>query len=390
MIFDYGTLKIIWLFIIGFIMMGFAITGGADLGVGVLIPTLGRNDDERKIILRSIGPTWEGNQVWLITGGAAIFAAWPFVYATLFSSLYFALLIVLLALILRPPGIDYREKIISPFWRQFWDWSLGFSGFVPALLFGVVFGNVFLGFPFTFDESLRSHYTGSLISLLTPFPILCGMFSLSLLLTQGALFLQLKTKSTKSTKSSKTSSTSSTPSIPTSDIAKRAKVTALLFTILAFILFMICFYWTTVLPGAFITDMPDINSSFNPLMKTVEVLPGHWFLRFDIRPMGWYLPGFILLSFLFTGILTFLNFSKMAILFNSINLILIIFLVGFMLYPFILPSTLNPNHGLTIWDATSSYLTLTWMFWGVVIFFPIVLSYTIWVFKIMFKTEGKY
>jgi len=150
-VFDYETLKIIWWGVVGLLLIGFAVLDGWDLGVGMLLPYVGRSDDERRVVLNSVGPTWEGNQVWFITAGGATFAAWPLVYATAFSGFYIALIVVLFALFLRPVGFDYRSKVPDPRWRGAWDWGIFVAGLVPALVFGVAFGNLLLGVPFHFD-----------------------------------------------------------------------------------------------------------------------------------------------------------------------------------------------------------------------------------------------
>ena len=186
MLFDYFTLKIIWWLLVGALLIGFALLGGFDLGVGTLLPFVARSDKQRRVLLNSIGPTWEGNQVWFITGGAALFAAWPLAYAVTFSSLYFALLLVLFALFFRPIGFDYRSKLPNPKWRSAWDWALFAGGFVPALLFGVAFGNLLQGIPFYFDEDMRIYNMGTLLGLLNPFALFAGVISVSMLVMQGA------------------------------------------------------------------------------------------------------------------------------------------------------------------------------------------------------------
>src|SRR6185436_18910518 len=177
MIFDYETLKIIWWLFVGLLLVGFALTDGWDLGVGTLLPFVGRTDDERRVVINSIGPTWEGNQVWFITAGGATFAAWPLVYASAFSGFYAALILTLFALFLRPVGFDYRSKVEDPRWRSVWDWGIFVAGFVPALVFCVAFGNLLLGIPFHFDGDQRSFYTGSFIGLLNPFALVAGLGS---------------------------------------------------------------------------------------------------------------------------------------------------------------------------------------------------------------------
>src|SRR6516165_921644 len=186
---DYETLKVIWWLFIGVLLIGFAVTDGFDLGIGTLLPFLGRNDEERRVMLNSVGPTWEGNQVWFITAGGAIFAAWPVVYATAFSGFYVALILTLFALFFRPVGFEYRSKLADPRWRNAWDWALFVGGAVPALIFGVAFGNLLQGVPFHFDADQRVFYTGSFWGLLNPFALLAGVVSLAMLAMHGAIFL---------------------------------------------------------------------------------------------------------------------------------------------------------------------------------------------------------
>src|SRR5712671_7806168 len=150
---DYETLRLIWWSLLGVLLVAFAVMDGFDLGVAMLYRFLSRNDDERRVLLETIEPVWEGNQVWLVLGGGAIFAAWPILYATSFSGFYTAMLLVLLALILRPVSFAFRGKLSSPVWRNTWDWTLFISGLVPSLVFGVAFGNYLLGVPFQFDET---------------------------------------------------------------------------------------------------------------------------------------------------------------------------------------------------------------------------------------------
>ena len=177
MIFDYETLKVVWWLLIGVLLIAFAVTDGFDMGIGILLPFLGRSDGERRVIIGSVSATWEGNQTWLITAAGATFAAWPLVYAVSFSGMYFAMLLVLFALFFRPVAFDYRDKLRDPRWRSAWDWGIFIGSFVPALVFGVAFGNLLQGVPFHFDASMRSYYTGSFWALLNPFALLAGVVS---------------------------------------------------------------------------------------------------------------------------------------------------------------------------------------------------------------------
>ncbi|HEY0299925.1 MAG TPA: cytochrome d ubiquinol oxidase subunit II, partial [Rhizomicrobium sp.] len=190
---SYEELRLIWWALLGILLIGFAVMDGFDLGSAALLPWVARNDTERRQVINSIGPVWEGNQVWFILGGGAIFAAWPALYAASFSGFYLAMFAVLAALIFRPLSIVYRSKLESPRWRGAWDWTLFATGVVPSLIFGVAFGNLFLGVPFTFDSDLRFHADFSLFSLLTPFALVVGLVSLSMIVLHGATWLSLKT-----------------------------------------------------------------------------------------------------------------------------------------------------------------------------------------------------
>ena len=190
---DYEILKLVWWLFVGVLLVGFAVMDGQDMGVGSLLPFLGKNDTERRVMINTVAPHWDGNQVWLLTGGGAIFAAWPLVYATAFSGLYWALFIVLAALILRPVAFDYRSRVPAEKWRTSWDWALFIGSFVPPIIFGVAFGNMLQGVPFHFDETLRSTYTGSFWALLNPFALLCGVVSIAMIIFHGANYLILRT-----------------------------------------------------------------------------------------------------------------------------------------------------------------------------------------------------
>jgi cytochrome d ubiquinol oxidase subunit II len=363
MMLDYATLKLCWFFIIGVLFIGFAITGGSDLGVCALLPIIGKNDTERRVVLNSIGPTWEGNQVWFILAAGAIFAAWPFAYAAIFSSLYFLLFILLVPLILRPPGLDYRSKLKNSTWRTLWDYSLFFSGFIPIFLFGVMIGNLFLGVPFYYDDTLLPHATQSFFSLLTPYTLLLGAVCANALLLQGALFLQTKTEFS---------------------LCQRAKRIAQMFGGLFIITFPIAWYWTLYhIPGFAIVSIPALNTSMTPLAKEVTQAIGLWQTHYEIFPLGYFMPLAPLFGTLLAMLLSSLNCAKLALFSSSFGITSLMITWGFTLFPFILPSSTVPNHSLTLWDATSSPLTLSWMLGITILFLPIVLGYTLWAFRVM-------
>jgi cytochrome d ubiquinol oxidase subunit II len=361
--FDYETLKLIWWLFIGVLLIGFAIMDGFDMGVATWLPFLGKTDDERRVIINSIGATWEGNQTWLITAGGAIFAAWPLVYATAFSSLYIALLLVLFALFFRPVGFDYRSKLPNPAWRNSWDWALFAGSAIPALIFGVAFGNLLIGLPFYYDDTMRSFYTGSFWGLLNPFALLCGAVSLTMLMMHGAIYLQLRTDSA---------------------VQQRAKKAALITGIICAIAFALAGLWVAFgIDGYRITSIQNVNIALNPLAKTVEKSAGAWLSNYHSYPWMLLAPiaGFagIALALLSSNA----KKEKTAFVFSSTAIAGIILTAGFSMFPFIMPSSTNPVSSLTVWDAVSSQKTLGIMFVVTIIFLPLILLYTSWVFKVL-------
>jgi cytochrome d ubiquinol oxidase subunit II len=361
MIFDYETLQVIWWLFVGVLLIGFAVTDGFDLGVGALLPFLGKTDGERRVIINTVGPTWDGNQVWFITAGGAVFAAWPLVYAAAFSGLYIALLLVLFALFFRPVGFDYRSKLEDPRWR--WDWGLFVGGFVPALVFGVAFGNLLLGLPFQYDDTLRTTYTGSFFALLNPFALLTGVVSLSMLVMHGAIYIQLRTEGA---------------------VYQRAKVAARIFGLLMIAAFAAAGVWLAMgIDGFRIVSMPAAGTSPNVLAKVVEQAGGAWMNNYTLYPWMMAAPSLGFAGALLALLLSAKDRPGTAFVFSGIALAGVILTAGFSLFPFIMPSSLDPRSSLTVWDATSSHLTLTLMFWAVVIFLPIIILYTSWVYSVM-------
>lgn len=361
--FDYATLKLIWWLLVGVLLIGFAIMDGHDMGVGTLLPFLGKNDAERRIMINSVAPHWDGNQVWFITGGGAIFAAWPVVYATAFSGLYWALLLVLFALFFRPTGFDYRSKIADPRWRAGWDWGLFAGSAIPALVFGVAFGNLLQGVPFHFDDSLRSYYTGSFWALvINPFALLCGVVSLMLLVLQGATFLAHRT---------------------TGELQQRSVKAVTVAGIVVAAGFAIAGVFVAMMPGYVVKSALDPNAVLNPLMKEVAIEKGAWLANFWKWPLLWLAPllgigGALLAVWLVRAGKTLLSFVA-----SSLACAGVIFTTGAAMFPFVMPSSSQPNHSLTAWDVSSSHYTLGVMFWVALIFTPIVLAYTGWAYRTM-------
>jgi cytochrome d ubiquinol oxidase subunit II len=360
---DYATLKLIWWVLIGVLLIGFAVTDGFDMGAAVLLPFIAKTDEERRIVINTVGATWEGNQVWFITAGGAMFAAWPLAYAASFSGFYFAMLLVLFSLFFRPVGFDYRGKRVDIRWRQGWDIGLFIGGFVPALVFGVAFGNLLQGVPFVYDTDLRVTYHGSFFALLNPFGLLCGVVSLSMLTAHGAAFVKMKSDGI---------------------VAQRASKALRLFAGLAVVLFIVAgALVATLISGFTITSPAPLDTVANPLLKGVDSGPGLWLANYGLYPWMVFAPLVGVIGGMLAFILAGSRFERLAFLSTALMIVGVILTAGFSMFPFIMPSSLDPRSSLTVWDATSSKMTLQIMLVAVIIFLPIVLAYTAWVYRVM-------
>jgi len=362
-ILGYETLRVIWWLFVGILLIGFAVTGGFDLGIGTLLPWVGRNDEERRVVINTIGPTWEGNQVWFILGGGAVFAAWPPVYAAAFSGFFIALILVLFTLILRPVGFKYRSLIQDPRWRRTWDWCLFTGSMVPALVFGVAFGNLLLGVPFYLDGELRVFYEGSFFGLLNPYGLLAGLVSLSMLVMQGAVYLQLRTEG---------------------EIRERSRQwvpVAAAVLVASFALCGLLLWWPV--DGYQLLDFTGTEAPSDPLAKTVGLAPGAWLANYSAHPWMVLAPLAAFVGAAAAVQLSWLEHPGAGFVASSIAVAGVILTAGFSMFPFIMPSSLDPNSSLTVWDATSSLLTLQWMFLATVVFLPLILLYTGWVYRVL-------
>lgn len=358
---DYETLRVIWWLLIGILLIGFAIMGGFDLGVAMGLPWLTKDDMERRILINSIAPTWEGNQVWFILGGGAIFAAWPDLYALSFSGFYLAMLLILLALILRPVGFKYRSKVENTQWRTTWDWALFIGGFVPSLIFGVAVGNVLQGVPFYYDEHLRVFYTGTFLGLLNPFALSCGVLSVLMLVMHGAFFLQIKTEGV---------------------IQVRARKTAISSAILVILSFIALGFWTYWgIDGYVLQSTVPHDGPSNPLYKEAVKQAGAWFANYRVYPITMLIPV-LGIAGVFGAILS-VRKPLLAFIFSALSVGCIIGTVGISMFPFIMPSSTNPKFSLLVWDSSSSHLTLFIMLLMTVLFLPIIVAYTAWVYKVL-------
>ena len=361
---DYPTLKLIWWLLVGVLLVGFAIMDGHDMGVGTLLPFVGQGDDERRVVINTVGPHWDGNQVWFITGGGAIFAAWPLVYATAFSGFYWAMLAVLWALFFRPVGFDYRSKIHDARWRATWDWGLFVGGAVPPLIFGVAFGNLLQGVPFQFDDQLVSTYTGSFWQLLNPFALLAGVVSSAMITMHGGTYLAHRTEGAIQAR------------------ALKAAAGAALLMVLAFVGAGL---WLRVggIEGFVITSALDPAAAPDPLAKTVARSADAWWRNYATQPLLWALPALGVAGALLAAGLVGMRRTLAAFVASALAIVGVIGTAGAAMFPFVMPSSTMPAASLTVWDSVSSPLTLGLMLGATVIFMPLIVLYTGWAYRVM-------
>jgi len=360
---DYEMLRMIWWLLLGVLLIGFAIMDGFDLGAAIISPWVARNDVERRIVMNTVGPVWEGNQVWIILGAGAIFAAWPYVYAVAFSGFYLAMLLLLAGFILRPVSFKYRSKSTDPRWRRLWDGTFFISGFIPALLVGIAVGNVLLGVPFQFDDSLRMTYSGSFWELLNLFALVSGMLSVAMLMMHGALYVSIKTED---------------------PVTSRAIVIARICAVVVIVIFAVAGCWIAWgVEGYSVVNMAH-DAPSNPLNKQVSQAMGAWMNNYVhmkwtmVAPVLGFLGAFVVLVWANVR-----SLQRIVFVASSLSIFGIIATVGLSMFPFILPSSADPTSSLMVWDASSSQATLFIMLIATIFFMPIILAYTAWVYRVM-------
>ncbi len=364
MLFEYEVLRVIWWLLLGVLLVGYAIMDGFDLGVATLLQFIAKTEMEKKILINTIEPYWEGNQVWLILGGGAIFAAWPAVYAVSFSGMYIPMFLLLFALIVRPVAFTFRSKYENKTWKGFWSWMHFVSGILPSILCGLAIGNVMLGLPFKIDSyDLSMSYHGTFFDLFNPFALLCGFVSLCMLIMHGSVYAALKTEGI---------------------IAKRAKNIVKIAGVLLLLSYSIGGIMTAfVIKGYVITSVVITNGPSYPFNKQVVQLLGGWFHNFSTMPLTLIAPVFVFLGVLVTFKLVSINKMGLAFISSSIAILGVVSTAGLVMFPFILPSSIDLNSSLTVWDSSSSALTLKVMLIATIIFMPMVIIYTSWVFKVL-------
>jgi cytochrome d ubiquinol oxidase subunit II len=358
----YLALELIWWLLLGVLLAGIAIMVGMDMGVGTILRYVGRSDIERRVALNIIGPHWDGNQVWFVLGGGAIFAAWPRIYATAFSALYVVMLVLLWSMMIRPLAFEYRGKLQSQRWRNGWDWVLFVSGFVPMLVFGTAMGNVLQGIAFHFEWNLASRFDGSFLALVNPFAILCALLSVAMSIYMGATMLMNGGEGA---------------------LRSRAATLALAGGIVALALFTLGGFWVSAMPGYHLVHAPGPGLVQTPLAQTVERANGAWLTNFRAHPILWLVPALTYVALL-PGLLALRRgWSHVAWWLGVLGWIGILGTVGTAMFPFMLPSSVEPSHSLTVWNAGSSAHTLAWMLGFTAVFIPLILWYTGWAYWVM-------
>ncbi|WP_407275842.1 cytochrome d ubiquinol oxidase subunit II [Halothiobacillus sp. DCM-1] len=358
----YFGLKLLWWLLLGVLLLGLAVMVGMDMGVGALLRVIGKTDLERRTMLNAIGPHWDGNQVWFILGGGAIFAAFPLIYATAFSGLYVVMLLLLWSMIMRPLAFEYRSKISSAAWRNTADWVFLISGALPMIIYGAAMGNMLQGVPFHFDWDLRSYYTGSFLSLFNPLAILAGVLSLSLAMFMGANMIAIKTDGV---------------------LAERARKVGSLAAFVAIALFAIGGVWISTLQGFTLTHSVDPALAQTPLTQTVTRDVGGLLANYRAQPLLWVVPILGFAGMLLGGLLLRANRPAIAWWMGVFAWVGVLGATAISLFPFLMPSSSNPDQSLTIWNSISSQTTLLWMTGFSAVFVPLILWYTSWAFYVM-------
>jgi len=358
----YAIFQCIWWLLLGVLLLGLAVMVGMDMGVGTILRYVGRNDTERRVALNIIGPHWDGNQVWFILGGGAVFAAFPLIYATAFSGFYVVMLLLLWSMIMRPLGFEYRSKLPSAGWRDMWDWALFISGLVPMIVFGAAIGNLFRGVPFHFSWNVTSTYTGSFLGLLNPFAILCGLLSLALSVFMGAVTVMNGAEGT---------------------MYERARGLSRVAAIAAVVLFAVGGFWVHGMPGYVLSSGPGAGVAQTPLQQSVSLAGGAWLANFQAHPLLWLVPLLGFAGMLLGMLAATARRSHLAWWLGALAWTGVIGTAGVALFPFLLPSSSVPAQSLTVWNASSSKLTLIWMAGFAAVFVPLIVWYTSWAFYVM-------
>jgi len=377
-----SILQVVSWLVVGVLIFLVAATVGSDFGTGILGKFVGKTDYEKRAIINVVSPTWDGSQVWFITAGGAIFAIWPQVYASSFSGLYIAILVVLWGLFLRPPAFEYRKKIDCSKWRNFWDWMLLLGSTIPMLVMGVAIGNLYLGFPIAYDDTMRLTYGAvvngdyqsmwvNLIHLLTPFALLFGIFALNMAIMHGAVYCKLRTEGVLHTK-----------------FKKIVNVTVGVFIAL----FIVAGIWLMFVPAYQYTTnagLEHYSDALNhPWSSGVITQTGTWYHNFNstiwmyLSPLATLISAFMIIKF------NNQNKDWSAYIASIVSILGAVLTVGFAIFPFIMISNVGDfSYSLTVWNASSSQNSLIGILVAAVIILPIIFSYTFFVYKKMWANN---
>lgn len=358
--FEYEFLKIIWWLIIGGVLMVYAATAGFDAGVTLYMPFL-RNETDRRVVLNTSAPTWDGNLTWIVFAGGGLFVVWPVVYSTAFSGMYAALLCILFSLFLRPPGYEYRNKIDNPSWRKTWDWALFISGVVPVFIFGVALGNCFLGYPFYFDpHTYREFWTGNFWDLLHPYALLSGVVSVLMVLMHGSTYLQRRTEG------------------HLRKLAFKVHVITALLLLIGFTASGLLLMYKII---GYQLISTTAEPTLAPLQNIVKSGVGYWIQTYDKYPWK-YMAPFVayagIIESLWAAYYGWVNTAFWASCFAVGG---IVGTAGATLFPFLMPSSTHPNQSLMIWNAASSQYALNVMLYVGVVLLIIILGYKIFAYN---------
>lgn len=364
--FEYEFLKIAWWLIIGGVLMVYVATAGFDAGVTMYMPFL-RSETDRRIVLNTSAPTWDGNLTWIVFAGGGLFVVWPVVYSTAFSGMYAALLLILFSLFLRPPGYEYRNKIDSVMWRKTWDWALLISGVVPVFVFGVAFGNCFLGYPFYFDpHTFRQFWTGDFWDLLNPYALLSGVVSVLMVLMHGSTYLQRRTEG------------------HLRKLAFKVHVITAILLLIGFTASGLLLMYKMI--GYKLVSTAAVPT-LDPLNNVVKSGIGYWIQTYDQYPWK-YLAPFVA----YAGIIESLwaaafDWNTTAFWASCFAVGGIVGTAGATLFPFLMPSSTHPNQSLMIWNASSSQYALNVMLYIAVVLLIIILGYKIFAYSTIWSKK---
>lgn len=364
--FEYEFLKIAWWLIIGGVLMVYAATAGFDAGVTLYMPFL-RDETDRRVVLNTSAPTWDGNLTWIVFAGGGLFVVWPSVYSTAFSGLYAAMLCILFSTFLRPPGYEYRNKIDSHVWRRTWDWALFFSGIIPVFVFGVALGNCFLGFPFYFDpHTFREYYTGNFGQLLSPYGLLSGCVSVLMVLMHGSVYLQRRTEG------------------HLRKLAWKVHVTSAILLLIGFttaglMLMHSIIGYKLISSAAIPTDQP--------LNNVVQSGIGFWIQTYAQYPWKYLAPIAAYAGIIESLWAAYYGWHTTAFWASCFAIGGIVGTGGATLFPFLMPSSTHPNQSLTVWNATSSQYALNIMLYVGVFLLIIILGYKIFAYSTIWSKK---